>query len=161
MKKSGITFLTLIFAILALACFMLSISQVAHRNDWMETTTPLPKETRQLLCKNFELPSDHSLCNGKKDVYALDFVPIIRDTFRPYESYGIPSSDSAVYTDVDAKIGAFKYDCEPVETTGDGLTFFTCNYDLRGDRRFVMTIIYTYPENAVMRIMSTSRYQDD
>jgi hypothetical protein len=43
---------------------------------------------------------------------------------------------------------------------GDGLTFFACSYDLRGDRKFVMTFLYTYPEKAVMRIMSPSTLYD-
>ena len=91
---------------------------------------------------------------------APDFVSIIKDTFRPYEEYGTQISEAATYDDVEKKIGKFRYECEPAETTGAGLTFFSCSYDLRGDREFVMTFLYTYPEKAVKRIMSTSTIHD-
>jgi len=130
------------------------------RDDWKQRTTPLLQETRDLLCSSFGLPPDDCLCNGNKDVYADDFVDTIKDAFRPYEEYRTQSSEAATYDDVEKKIGKFKYECEPAETTGDGLTFFTCSYDLRGDREFVMTFLYTYPEKAVMRIMSTSTIYD-
>jgi hypothetical protein len=143
-----------------LALYILYISQIPPQDDWKERTTPLPKETRDLLCSRLGLSSNDHLCNGNKDVYALDFVRIIGDTFRPYEKYGIQSSEAATYDDVEKKIGKFKYECEPDVHQADGLTYFYCSYDLRGDREFVMTFLYTYPEKAVMRIMSTSRFDD-
>ena len=85
---------------------------------------------------------------------------IIGDTFRPYEIYGMESSEAATYDEVEEKIGAFKYECEPVVHQANGLTCFRYSYDLRGDREFVMTFLYTHPEKAVMRIMSTSRFDD-
>jgi len=156
-KNIQVLIIVVIPVFILLALF---INQVSHQDDWKRRTTPLPKETRDLLCSGFRLSSDHPLCNGKKEVYAPDFVRIAESTFRPYEANGIPSSEAATYDDVEQIIGRFQYGCEPAETTGDGLTFFTCSYDLRGDREFVMTFLYTYPEKAVMRIMSTGLVYD-
>jgi hypothetical protein len=157
MRKNILTAVWVLFVLVFLALY---ISQASHQDDWKERTTPLSEETRDLLCSRFGLSSDDPLCNGKKDVYAADFVEVVEDAFRPYEWYGIPSSEAATYDEVEEKIGKFKYECEPTETTGDGLTYFVCSYDLRGDREFVMTFIYTYPEKSVMRIMSTSTVYD-
>ena len=125
---------------------------VYYGDDWKQRTTPLPNETVAQLCTSFGLEKDMPLCNGKRDVYGPDFYEIIRDTFRPYESYEIPSSEAATYDEVEKKIGMFEYECESVATTGDGFSFFRCRYDLRGDREFIIGILYTYPDNAVFRI---------
>jgi hypothetical protein len=148
--------------IVVVACAMLGIpvlfffysylSIVYHRIDWKQRTTPLPSETVAQLCANFGLEKDASLCKGKRDVYGPDFYEIIRDTFRPYEAYEIPSSEAATYEDVEETIGIFKYECDDVATTGDGFSFYSCRYDLRGDREFIIGIIYTSPDNAVFRI---------
>jgi hypothetical protein len=132
-----------------------------HRDDWKAKTTPLPKETVDILCKNFELEKDHSLCSGKKDVYGPDFIDIIRDDFRPYEAYETKSSEAATYDEVEEKIGIFKYECESVVTEGDGFTYFICDYDLRGDEEFPIGIIFTYPEMATFRIMLSMGYDGE
>lgn len=160
MRKTIVITVRVIGVILVLVLLAFYISRALHQDDWKKRTTPLAKETRDLLCSRFGLSSNDPLCNGNKDVYAPDFVDIIEDAFRPYEEYGIQSSQAATYDDVEEKIGKFKYECEPAETTGDGLTFFGCSYDLRGDREFVMTFLFTDPEKAVMRIMSTSKIYD-
>jgi hypothetical protein len=157
--QKNIPTIRIIAVLLALVFLALYISQALHQDDWKQRTTPIPKETRDLLCSRFGLSSADRLCNGKKDVYAPDFVNTIKHAFRPYEDK-TQSSEAATYDDVEKKIGIFKYKCEPAETTGDGLTYFTCSYDLRGDREFVMTFIFTYPEKAVMRIMTTSTIYD-
>jgi hypothetical protein len=161
MRKKILITVRIIVAIPVLVLLVLYINRALHQDDWKERTTPLPEETRDLLCSRFELSPDDPLCNGKKDVYAPDFVRIIKDTSRPYEEYRIQSSEAATYDDVEEKIGKFKYECEPDVHQADGLTYFICSYDLRGDREFVMAFLYTYPEKAVMRIMSTSRFDDD
>lgn len=153
--KSNVIF----YAILAV--FLLCISGVfysqlhrsIHWNDWKAKTTPLPNETIGILCNNLELESEHPLCNGKKDVYGPDFIDIISDTFRPYEAYKLESSEAATYDEVEEKIGAFRYECGPVITAGDGFTYFICDYDLRGDKEFPISIIFTSPEMATFRIM--------
>jgi hypothetical protein len=160
MKRNRIAIMSLILAITVFICSIPLLNRITHQNDWKSKTTPLPDETIELLCAQFGLPSDHLLCNGKNDVYALDFVKVMDEKFKPYETYGINSDQSATFDDVEKTIGIYKYECESIETTGDGFTFFTCSYDLRGDKKFVVTILYTYPEKAVMRIMSTSRFED-
>jgi hypothetical protein len=122
--------------------------------DWKERTTPLPSETVAQLCASFYLEKDSSLCNGRRDVYGPDFYDIIRDTFRPYEEYEIPSSEAAIYDDVEEKLAGFKYECDPVVEQADEFSYFVCRYDLRGDREFIIGIIYTHPDNAVFRIMT-------
>jgi hypothetical protein len=122
------------------------------RDVWKQRTTPLPQESITILCGNFDMKQDHQLCSGKKDVYGPDFYDIIRNTFRPYEAYNIDSSEAATYDEVEEKIGIFEYGCFPVVHQTDGFSYFECVYDLRGDEEFFIDIIYTYPENAVVRI---------
>ncbi len=160
MKRKEIIVISTTSVLLILVLSILYLNQVSRSNDWEKRTTPLPKTTVDLLCRNFALSLDDVLCNGKKDVYVLDFMKVVRDAFRPYETYEIESSEAATYEEVEEKIGMFKYECEPVETTGDGFSYFRCFYDLRGDRKFIITIFYTYPEMAVMRLGITSRFED-
>jgi hypothetical protein len=130
-------------------------------DDWKKRTTPLPMDIIMTLCFNFDLDKSHPLCSGKKDVYGPDFYDILRDTFRPYEEYEIPSSESATYEEVEEKIGMFKYECRDVITNGDGFSYFRCWYDLRGDREFIIGIIYSYPDNAVFRINTPMGYDGE
>jgi hypothetical protein len=69
--------------------FYSHLHRYLHRDNWKVKTTPVAKETVNILCKNFELEKEHPLCNGKKGVYGPDFIDIIRDTFRPYEEFPI------------------------------------------------------------------------
>lgn len=133
---------------------------VYYNDDWKQRTTPLPLETVKTLCKNFNL-GDDLLCAGKKEVYGPDFNGILRDTFQPYEAYEIKSDETATYDEVEEKIGMFKYECDDVATTGDGFSFYSCRYDLRGDREFIIGIMYTYPDNAVFRINAPMGYDGE
>ena len=141
--------------------FYSQISRYLQKDDWKTKTTPLPVETIELLCRNFEIREDNPLCNGKKDVYGPDFIDIISDTFRPYEAYNVPSSEAATYDEVDKKIGVFKYECESVVHQADGLSYFVCYYDLRGDKEFPIGIAFTHPEMATYRIGMRPLYNDD
>lgn len=160
MKRRSITFISLIFAITSTIGLIVILNQVSHRDDWKKRTTPLPKETTDLLCNSFDLPREDLLCNGNADVYGLDFFGIIQDTFKPFQTYELESNEAATYDEVEQKLGTFRYECEPVVYQADGFTYFVCYYDLRGDRKFIMAIVYTYPEMAVARITGTSRYGD-
>jgi|GEM_PF-2049953 len=155
MNKKHLAYVILIpFGVIILLCMILQIHVYSHRDDYKERTTPLPKETIETLCANFEINKDDRLCNGKKEISAPDFYNTIRDTFRPYEAYNIPSSEAATYEEVQQKIGDFQYECESVVYQADGFTYFICSYDLRGDRALRVAIMFTYPENAVFRIMT-------
>ena len=134
-----------------LAC--LAILFLRGSLNWKERTTPLPMDTVNTLCANFQLERDHKLCNGKRDVYGPDFYDILRDTFRSYE-YEIARNEAKTYEDVEEKIGEFKYECDPVVTTGDDFSYFMCRYDFRGDREFTIGIMFTPPDNAVFRMLT-------
>jgi hypothetical protein len=144
--------ITTLASIAFLVCSISYLISSLPNNKWKKETTPLPLEAVKTLCENFNLPKNHRLCDGKRDVYAPDFYRVIGDAFRPYEEYEIDSIESATYEDVEKKIGAYKFKCESVATTGDGFSFFTCLYDLRGDRFSTLMIIFSYPQNAVFRI---------
>lgn len=150
-RKNIALLFCIVFGVLIL--FYGYIELIRYGDHWKQRTTPLPQETIIALCTNFNLEKNHALCNGSKDkVYGPDFYKIIRDTFRPYETYGIPSSESATYNNVEEKIGIFKYNCGDVIQELDGFTYFRCQYDLRGDREFIIGILFTLPDNAVFRI---------
>lgn len=160
MKRFSAVLIILAITILGFFFFIPNFKQLLRQESWKERTTPLPKETIDLLCHSFELSPDDSLCNGRGEVYGLDFFDIIRDAFRPYMEYEIVSSEAATYDDVEKKIGMFRYECEPVVQEADGFTYFVCFYDLRGDRAFIIAIVYSYPDMAVWRMNSTSRLGD-
>jgi hypothetical protein len=155
-----LTAIEIILAIPVLILLVLYISQALRRDDWKKRTTPLLPETVEALCVDFELEKDHRLCAGKRDVFGTDFYKIIRDTFRPNE-YETGNSEASTYEEVEKKIGNFKYECDDVATTGDGFSFFSCRYDLRGDREFIIGIMYTYPEMAVFRINTPMGYDGE
>jgi len=148
-------------ACIVLLIFTCGLILTLRSDDWKKRTTPLPYETVTALCAKLGLAKDHSLCNGRKEVYAPDFHDILRDTFRPYEAYEIDSSEAATYEEVEKKIGVFKYECDDVATTGDGFSFYSCRYDLRGDREFIIGIMYTYPDNTVFRINTPMGYDGE
>jgi hypothetical protein len=133
---------------------------VMYGDQWKQRTTPLPVESVKILCNNFNL-GNNSLCMEKRAVYAPEFYNIIRDSFRPYMAYKIASSESATYDDVETKIGVFKYECEPITYQANGLVYFRCFYDLRGDRAFKIVITFTYPEKAVMQIDTPMGYDGE
>ena len=160
MKRASVIVTSLVVAISVLVCSLPYLDRLLHRDDWKKRTDPLPKETRELLCDRFGLPLEGSLCNGNKDVYALDFMPTIRDTFQPYEIFGLDGNEAETYELVEEKIGEFRYECEPVVYQADGFTYFVCRYDLRGDREFIITIFYSYPEKVVVRLGSTSKFDE-
>jgi hypothetical protein len=150
------------FAIIVILILFYSYVQFIYfRHSWKQRTTPLPSETIAHLCTRFHLEKDDSLCNGKRDVYGPDFYGIIRDTFRPYEAYEIPRSEAATYEDVEQKLAKYKYECDPVVEQADGFSYFRCSYDLRGDREFIIGILYTHPDNAVFRINTPMGFDGD
>ena len=155
LKYIGTTILLLV-----LVCLVTEIVLfIRYQREWKKHTTPLPEETIAILCENFDLKPDHRLCSGKKEVYGPDFYKIIRESFRPYDQYNINSNEAASFDEVDKKIGKFKYECDPILTTGDGFSYFVCRYDLRGDREYIIGMMFSYPDNAAFR-MSTPMIDD-
>jgi len=155
MRKTLISVLAVAFLLAALLIPISShiyINYFKHEEDWKLRTSPLPQETIDTLCSNFNLESNNSLCIQAYAVYGPDFYEIIRDTFRPYEAYRISNTEAATYEQVEEKIGKFKVECESVVHQADGFSYFNCIYDLRGDREFIIGIMYSYPDDAVFRI---------
>jgi hypothetical protein len=146
-------FLIALGAFITVLIFACLLVIVLRNSNWKKRTTPLPRDRVSTLCANFQLPKDHPLCNGKKDVYGPDFYDILRDEFRSYE-YEIARNEAATYEDVEDKIGEFKYECDAVVDQADGFSYFMCSYDFRGDRDFVIGIMFTPPDNAVFRVLT-------
>jgi hypothetical protein len=148
-----------LITLLVFSCLIGNLYTYVHRDDWKSRTTPLPRGTIAILCKNFELEEDHPLCSGEKDVYGPDFYDLIRDTFRPSEEYHSKKDRPATYDDVEKRIGVFKYICESVvyEVSWDR-KYFICHYDLRGDGEFLIGILYYYPEMTVFSIATPMGY---
>jgi len=144
-------FICLLSCILAWR-YTIHIVSIRDREYFISRTTPLPQDAIETLCNSFNLTKDNSLCNDTKEVYAFDFYDAIRDDFKPYEAYEIDLRESATYQEVEKKIGVFKYECEPPIHQADGFSYFGCNYDFRGDREFIMHIMYSLPEEDVFRI---------
>lgn len=123
-----------------------------HKNDWKTHTTPLSKETIEYLCSKFELESTNALCNGRGDVFGPDFYDVILSTFKPYWNEDQDNQNAATLETVEAKIGRFMVGCESVVINSDGLSYYICDYDLRGDGVFILGIMFSFPENKVIRI---------
>jgi hypothetical protein len=129
-------------------------------DSWKQRTTALPSETVKLLCQEFKL-SAASLCSGTQAVYGPDFYNAIRNTFRPYEEYGILGSAAASYDEVEQKLGVFRYACDAVVHATNAPAYFLCYYDLRGDRVFTIAIMFTDPDKRVWRIHSPLGLDDE
>ena len=134
--------------------FFLTIESIVdyyHRNDWKEITTPLPTSTTQLLCDKFDLSLDDKLCNGKSEIYGPDFYDTIKMAFKPFEDKE-SKNEAATYSEVENKIGKFRYMCEPSITDSTNFSYYRCFYDLCGDKKYVIVIMFTYPDDLVYRI---------
>jgi hypothetical protein len=46
------------------------------------------------------------------------------------------------YEDVQAKLGTYRYEREPVVRLADGTAYYRCWYDFRGDRVFPVAFVY-------------------
>ena len=131
-----------------------------YRKSWEKETSPLPKETVLTLCKNLELDNEHPLCNGSKDVYALDFNELIIDYFALEDTYETPKDKATVtYEEVYDIIGKFEKSCEEVTHALD-ISYYRCIYDLRGDGYWRDAFYFYYPENTLFSIRSGSARED-
>ncbi|MFZ5911481.1 MAG: hypothetical protein ACOYYU_15825 [Chloroflexota bacterium] len=158
MKTKGCTSkIFFLFLCIALCCGLAQgykeLNYQRLRSNWEKTTTPLPHERIDILCKNFGLDKSHELCNGKRDVYGPDFYDLIQDTFKPELTYRAADDAPATYEQVEKMIGIFKTECEPIAWLAYEQTYYyRCDYDLRGDGEYVISIGYDYPENTVYKI---------
>jgi|WetSurSiteA1Bulk_404760.scaffolds.fasta_scaffold24138_2 hypothetical protein len=143
--------LSVIITIFNIFIIILNINTYLHRNDWKERTTPLPVTTIRNLCINFNIENDNPLCDGKKNIYNRDFFETIIDSLRPYW-HKQDKVGTATFVVVEEKLGEYKIECESIITEGDGFSYYTCSYDLRGDGSYILYIWFTYPDNFVYRI---------
>jgi len=142
------------FLFLFLGVFMLaacsapiSIARI-RKGDLAQYTTPLENETIQDICVKFEIDDDKS-CQPGQIVYAPDFFPAILDYFREGEF---------THEDVVSKLGRYEYDCEkPIYVPSLDETYYSCAYDLNGDKVFPIGVFYNVKENRhlVSRVIAT------
>lgn len=132
---------------LALCSALTYCSMLPEPEDWHDQTTPLSVETINILCENFNLDDNHSLCNHENPIYGPDYYQVIRETFMP------KNGDFASYDEVEERLGEFNYYCGQVAfLKSRNYSYFRCRYDLRGDREFIIGIYFYYPENKLYRI---------
>jgi hypothetical protein len=119
--------------VMAAGCICpISIARL-RRPDLSVYTSPLNTETIQDICQQFHLTGDRR-CQEDQTVYAPDFFPDILPAFER----GVSTRD-----DVRAKLGVYEYDCEqPIYVPSLNRTYYTCSYDLRGDRVYPIGVFY-------------------
>lgn len=126
---------------------VLSIDTMVEFRTWKEKTTPLDNTVVQNLCAVFELSPYDSVCSLSDAVYGPDFFPIVLETFTP------KNGNWATFDEVEEMIGTYKYYCEELIKTGDGIEFFVCWYDFNGDHMFPISIFY-YSDGNIMKIVA-------
>ena len=118
--------------------------------QWHERTTPLENEVAVDLCNKFTISDNDPRCQPGAVVYAPDFFQTIGKTFQPADQTW------ATYEEVEAKLGAYKYNQEPLVTESDGKQYFRCWYDLRGDRVYPIVIDF-YSDGRLWRMIADVR----
>lgn len=110
-----------------------------------EVTSPLGAAVVQDLCQKLALPEGDPLCQPGAVVYAPDFFPAVRTSFKP----GVTT-----YDDVQDKLGSYQYKRGQLVTQADGISYFVCGYDFNGDRVFPVGFFFT-EEGILERIFAT------
>ena len=124
------------------------LDAVKQNLTWREDTIPLSRETISDLCGIFSIDDDDPRCNEtEEEVYGPDFFPEVHKTFTPQEGAW------ASIDDVEAMIGVYEYECEPIEELGDGTKYYVCAYDFAGDRVFPVAIFF-YSDGRIMRLVA-------
>ena len=128
MRKSSLLLGMALVALLLGGC-------LPRRPPLEQVTTPLPAEVVADVCQRLELAPDQPPCRVAKPVYAQDFAYAIRDS---KQRLGLRS-----YADVQARFGPYQFKCGPMVTQANGVTYYRCHYDLRGDRvyRFAFSFL--------------------
>jgi len=122
-------------------------SAAERQEDWQERTAPLDEETIVDLCDKFGLLSTNPLCVPDAVVFGPDFFQIIKDSLTPEDGEG------ATYDEVESYLAEYRYFCEEPVITGDGDEYFSCEYDLVGDRVYPIIIFYN-KDNSIRRIIA-------
>ncbi len=147
-------FLTLVViavAILSLISFCFAETLVVARGrflpeneTWKNESTPLSNETIKDLCRKLSLEKD-PLCQRRRSLYAPDFFPAINTKFK---------RRGTTYQDVQAVLGEYQVELEPIETDSYGKTYFFSSYDIRGDQVTGILMLFegTYEKNLLMDV---------
>jgi hypothetical protein len=134
-----IGFLLIVLIILSPLIYGLVIEMLTlpHRISWRDRTSPLKVEVIQDLCQKFNLSDQDPRCKTGTVVYAPEFFQPIRSDF--IHSNG----ESVTYDYVQEKLGRYQYGCSSMITEhSTGVEYFSCSYDLQGDRVYPIGIFY-------------------
>ncbi len=115
------------------------------KSDYTRNTTPLTAEVVNDICEKFDLSTADERCQPSAVVYAPEFFSDIEAYFT-----ALPS-DLANYETVQSKLGIYLEYQTPVVHVANGVSYFECSYDLRGDRVTYIVIWFT-PEGEIIKI---------
>lgn len=124
--------------VLYLANFFVAVKQYLYRKtpEYSELTTPLSSDVVQDLCMKLVLSPEDPRCQPGATVYAPEFFQTIKDALKPDDA------EWAGYDKVEEVLGDYQTDCELPTKESDGKEYFTCRYDLRGDRMYPITVFF-------------------
>ena len=127
---------TIFFCGMVVYIFLRFILEDSNPIEWRDYTSPLPAETIYDLCDKFQLDTEDWLCNPQNNVYAFDFYPVFKKTFKPYNGNWLSHNEINEY------IGKYANDCYPLHKLSDGRELYNCDYDIRGDGVFYIGITF-------------------
>jgi hypothetical protein len=104
----------------------------ARLNDYQTYTTPLSKETVADICLKFGIEETSEYCKDNAIVYAPEIFPEIERYFK-----NLPGKTNIVPI-VDEKLVAYLISCNATSKAT-----YECKYDLRGDGRYLLYIVFT------------------
>lgn len=142
--------LVLVVLVPCLYGILLVALELPHRLSWRDRTSPLSNEVLQDICQKFNLSNEDPRCKPGAKVYAPEFFQTIQRDF-------IHSDGEVVnYDYVQEKIGKYQYDCGPMIKERTGAEYFSCDYDLQGDRVYPIGILFDSKGNVWRYFATTS-----
>ncbi len=150
--KSLIIVLAAIAAILmVIACLLAVVTTSAmlfsvflEYTTWREHTSPLSDSVIIDLCNKMDIPIDDPICKPGAIVYGPDFYQHIRRELL---------SDATNFDEVERLLGDYKISCESPQKLYDGSSYYLCDYDIRGDRVYLISVFFD-DNDTVFRIIS-------
>lgn len=119
--------------------------RIEKQSNYTKITTPLPKNVIDDICFKFEISSSDVRCRRDAIVYGPDFFGDIKEHFENI------SSKDATFETVQDKLGNYLIACE----TPDNQGYYACRYDIGGDRKYPILIIFT-KEHHIYRIIANT-----
>lgn len=99
---------------------------------WKKSTSPLSTEVVLDVCQKLGILETESVCNST-NVYANELYPVVLENFQIGESS---------FSDVSLVLEEYEYDSSKGGPLGDGTFYFDVSYDLQGDRKSVIVLIF-------------------